>query len=262
MRKLIFCAVPILALVASRASALIVYDNTGGGLNPATNSGLFDTGITSIYFDDATLSLAAPITINQFNLGYTNQTGSADTFDILVQFFNNVNYKAGSGVPVGTDPIGSLLSIKALTAAAGSIAQTGLVSVPGNAVTTTGTVGFEIEFVKPGSTTFGTADEDSAIQPLFNSMPPLVGSSNADFAYDYLNQGTIVGDDKTGDIFTFPSPGANIYAQIGAVPEPSSCGLLAAGSVFLLARRKRGIERGRPLRNCSSPCTPILPAAE
>jgi len=243
MRKLIFCAV-ILALGASTASATIVYDNTGGGLNPSTNSGLFDTGITSIYFDDATLSFAAPITINQFNLGYTNQTGSSDTFDILVQFFNNVNYNAGSGVPVGTNPIGSVVDITGLTAAAGAIAQTGLVSIPGNAVTTTGTVGFEIEFVTPGSTTFGTADEDSAIQPLFNSTAPLVGSSSPDFAYDYLDQGTIVGNNQTGDIFTFPPPAANIYAQIGgAVPEPTSCGLLAVGSAFLLSRQKRVIRQ-------------------
>jgi hypothetical protein len=240
MRKFIFCAVPMLALGASKASASIVYDNTGGGL-AQSNQGLFDTGITSIYFDDATLSVAAPAAINQFNLGYTNPTGSADTFDILVQFFNNVNYNAGSGMPVGTDPIGGVLDITGVTAAADSIGQTGLVTVPGNVLTTTGTVGFEIEFVTPGSTTFGTADEDGSIEPIFNSTPPLVGSSNPDFAYDYMDEGTIVGNDQTGDIFTFGSPAANIYAQIGAVPEPTSFGLLAAGSMFLLSRRKRVI---------------------
>jgi hypothetical protein len=47
----------------------------------------------------------------------------------------------------------------------------------------------------------------------------------------------------TGDIFTFGSPAANIYAQIGAVPEPTSCGLLAVGSIFLLSRRKRVIRQ-------------------
>jgi hypothetical protein len=240
LRKLALCGALFLGVSVSQASTAVIYDNTGGGLNPGTNPGLFETGTPSIYFDDATASVAPPFTINQFNLGYTNQTGSSDKFDILVQFFNNVNYNAASGVPVGTNPIGGVLDIKGFTAGAGVIAQTGLVTVPGSPVSTNGTVGFELEFVKAGSTTFGTADEDSVIQPVFNSTPPVVGSSNADFAYDYLDQGTIVGDNQTGDIFTFPPPGGNIYAQItGTVPEPVGGTLLAAGSVLLLARRRR-----------------------
>lgn len=238
MRKLLFCsAVPALALAASGASGAIVYDNTGFA------NALFTTGVPSIYFDDATAAATAPFAINQVDLGYDNTTGSSTTFDLLVQFYNTVNYGAASGVPVGTNPIGSLIDIKNITVAANTIGETGMISLVGPSlpISTTGTVGYEFEYVKPGTTAFSESNINSALQPIFRDGPPVVGSSSDDYAYDYLGQSTIVGDAATGDVFAYSNPSANVYAAFGAtaVPEPGSLSLIAASAITLIGRRKR-----------------------
>ena len=235
MRKLLLLGAAVLPIIAtaSKASAVLAYDNTGFA------NALFTSGIASIFFDDATLVTPTNSYINQFDIGYQNMSANTSNFDLLVQFYNNVNYGAAYQAPVGTNPIGSLIDITGLSVAGSNIDETGLRTLTGSLpVENSGTVGFEFEFVKPGTTAFSEANIDSDLTPIFRDPPATIGSSNNDFAYDKLNQNNIVGDAANGDVYTFADPG-NVYASIGAVPEPGSMTLLGIGAAALLGRRKR-----------------------
>ena len=226
MRKLFFFSVALLPVAASVQGA-IVYDSTGSVDDE------FVTSIRSIYFDDATTVTSAPYQINQFNIGYENFSFSDTSFDLLVQFYNNVDYGAAYGTPIGTNPIGGLIDITGLNVAAGALGQTGLISLSGNLpVATSSTIGYEFEFVKPGATSFSESSINSSLLPIFRHAAPVVGSNNPYFAYDFLKKDTIVGDAATGDIFTFPNP-SSVAAQIGAVAVPAIT--VAAGQNYTIS---------------------------
>jgi hypothetical protein len=252
---ILWAAAMVPFFVVSAASATVIYDNTGSGLTDSSLRAALDTGML---LDDATAATGvipggAPYQINQVNIGYYNQIDAPETFDILVQFYDNVNYNAASGQPVATTPIGSLFRIPGVTVTAydggddtTGEGETGLISLTGTLpITTTGSFGIEYEFVTPGGN-LGVADKDINVLPLVMLGSPALGSSNLGYAYDYGGTGSLVGDAVTGDVFTtFQDPTTmdyvhgNFYLAVGAsaVPEPASLSLVA-GSLMLLSRRR------------------------
>lgn len=201
-------------------------------------------------FASGVVAGAPPFSIDGINVGFVNNTNLPQTFDVLVQFYDTVNYGVSNSSPVATTPLGQLFRIPVIAAPGGLPAQdppgnsgeTGLVPLSGTLpVIPDGNFGVTIEFVNTNTTTI-----DSNILPLFKNVPVTTGSSNNDFAADLNDDGNIVGS----EILTFanaPNPGdpaANLYLAVDAtaVPEPVAMPILLGGTAFAAMRRRKAVK--------------------
>lgn len=236
-RKLAALALSILGVSAS-ANADILWDNTFDltqNPQPTPPPYFTSSGYLPAVLEDATLVGPGPYTLTGFEVGYVNTAGSVGSFDLLVQFYDTVNYAAN---PSNIDPIGSLLRYTInYTVVSGDAETTGTLSLP-SLLVPDGTLGFSIRAVEVG----GNADKTNILF-MYKDVPVYVGSSNELFSIDdNPTNGVFEGgneiatwrDDNAG------YPPGNVFARIEGVvvPEPASIAFLSLGALTLLRRRR------------------------
>ena len=63
------------------------------------------------------------------NIGYSNVSNLPQAFDVLVQFYDTVNYGVGSGVPIASTPLGPTYRLPVFGVAGAG--ETGMLLLPG-----------------------------------------------------------------------------------------------------------------------------------
>lgn len=235
--KLATVALSVLGLAAS-AQAGILWDNTFDlTLDPQPNPPPYFTSSSYLpaVLEDATLVGAGPYSLTGFEVGYVNTASSTGSFDLLVQFYNTVDYAA---IPSNIGPIGSLLRYTiTYTVANGDAETTGTLPLP-SLLVPDGTLGFSIRAVQVGGT-----EDASNILFMYKDVPLAVGSSDELFSIDDNPTNAIF---EGGDeIATWRDdnagyPAGNVFARIDGVvvPEPASVAMLSLGGLALLCRRR------------------------
>jgi hypothetical protein len=235
--KLATVALSVLGLSAS-VNAGVLWDNMfdlNANPQPAPPPYFTSSSYLPAVLEDATLVGAGPYTLTGFDLGYVNNAASIGSFDLLVQFYDTVNYAAN---PSNINPIGGLLRYTInYTVVNGEADTTGLLSLP-SLLVPDGTLGVSVRAVQVG----GNADATN-ITFLFKDIPLVVGSSNELFSIDdNTTNGVFEGSNEIAtwrdDNAGFPA--ANLFARIEGtlVPEPGTLALLGLGGLTLLRRRR------------------------
>jgi hypothetical protein len=223
----------VAASAASSVSAQTLFSNKAAANDPS----IFTANDVQPYLEDVRFSpasQAAGYQVTGINVGFDNNILSGTrSFDVLVRFFDNVDYTAAT---VNTGPLGSIYRFSIVGALPGGD-ETGMLTLPsGGFVSTDDSVGVLISFVLPNTNTV-----DSTVRPLIKDIPIGVGSSSGLFGLDSDNDGVVT---SPADVFTWAGggfPDANLYLEIGGtvIPEPATLGLLGFGAAALMLRRRK-----------------------
>ncbi|MBV6459770.1 MAG: hypothetical protein HONBIEJF_02923 [Fimbriimonadaceae bacterium] len=227
----------LIALLCASASAQVIYSNTQGNL--------FSSSASPRYaLDDVELSEDHYWEIDKIKVGYVVAgTGDAADFDILVRYWDEVDYF----------PFGSLVSLPINRGFLGSAviqvrgAENGIYTTDWqdikNIKTFDGRVGVEFSFWNPGTAvTHGNATLTQAEMANFNRRathlfaggPVEIGSSADVYWRDADNNGQFDPSDQR-NFGGWPNY-ANFYHAIEAVPEPTTVMALLAGIAFSFKR--------------------------
>jgi hypothetical protein len=223
-------AAAIVTLGATRlASADVLWSNTSGNLEAID---IFSSEIQAPLLEDGILAGEGPFTLTGIRLGYDNTGLVPVNADVLISFWDTVDYNGPLASPVASGPVGSAHRFNFI--ASPGAGDTGVLSIPGGLLFPDNSFGVIVNFVAPDTTT-----PLSSINHLFKDIPVTVGSSDGLFGYDFNLDGLIVGD----EVFQWqdgPFPHANLFMEIQgtAVPEPGSAMLATLGGLILLRRRR------------------------
>lgn len=225
LRRTLFTAAVALAGVAQ---AETLFSNIGDGISPTAP--IFSGQLSNRTLEDVTFGSTNPqgFTLTALNVGFDNTSPGALSFDVLVDFYDTVDYGAAS---VASSLLAGDIRLPVINSIAGANDTMPLalpaIFVPDN------NIGVAVRFVQPN--TFTPATE---VLPLFKDVPIEVGTSNALFANDANNNNIFAQNER----FTWEGggfPAANMYLQVygeAVVPEPTLMSALLP--VALLARRR------------------------
>lgn len=213
--------------VVAGANAALVYSNIAGGTftsgaSPRTNM-----------LDDFTLAAGQENKVTGFNFGFSN---TATSFDVLVQFWDTVDFGAASGAAVVTGNVGGFIlqyrDLAAGTYTSGMISLTGL---PGGGITLNDRDGaVQVAFLNPGTNTL-LANNGGTM--LFAGGGVSTGASQDVYWRDTQPDGNFTGEEAR--FFSGPPNLANFYMEIEAVPEPGTMIALGLGLAAVAARRRK-----------------------
>ncbi len=229
-RKLVHLAA-LVALGGGFASADTLFNNFGSGV---TGPDIFSSAIKAPLIEDGKFASPGAYNVTGINLGYDNTGDNPVNVDVLVSFWDSVNYAPSLlSSPLNGGQIGSTYRFS-FSANPGAD-ETGLLIIPGGPLSFPDSDwGVVVNFVNPGTST-----PIDGINHLFRDVPVTIGTSDALFAYDYDGNSIIDGTET----FTWEGdgyPAGNMVFSIegSAVPEPASAMLLSLGGLGLLRRRR------------------------
>jgi hypothetical protein len=217
---------------ANVASADVLWSNTGSGIEGID---VFSSEIQSPLLEDGIFAGdPGPYNVTGIRLGYDNTGDLPVSSDVLVSFWDTVNYNIIDSTPIASSQIGTTFRFNFL--AQPGAGDTGLLNLPGGPLLFPDSdFGVMVNFVAPNTST-----AMAGINHLFKDVPVSVGTSDNFFAYDWDFNGVVDGT----EVFQWqsgPFAHANLYMEIqgaAAVPEPGSAMLLAGAGLSLLRRRR------------------------
>lgn len=236
----------LFALLASATAvrADVLYNNT----NPADVGNAFTTAYGHVaddfQFGGQSSSYNPAVTISQLELGYDNISNAPASFDMAVNFYQDMDITSSTGTAsifsgyeksylfhFVNEPTGDSTTQLINLADFG-----GVVNLPAVSDFSRDNHGIEVLFYNTGTTTLSTK-----VKPLFlGDNDPSVGYSYDTYARS--NSTAALTPANRNDFGGSPFM-ANFYMQltgsVQAVPEPSSVAALAVGALALLRRRKR-----------------------
>jgi hypothetical protein len=230
--KHLWAAAVVTLGAAQLASADVLWSNTSGNLEAVE---VFSSPIQSSLIEDGSFAGdPGPFNVTGIRLGYDNTSLVPVNADVLVSFWDTVNYDVlPLTSPLASGQIGSTFRFNFLAGLGAG--DTGLLGLPGGPLLfPDNNFGVMVTFVAP-NTNIPLAE----INHLFKDIPLTIGSSDGLFGYDFDLSGGITGD----EVFQWqdgPFPHANLFMEIegAAVPEPGSAMLAALGGLSLLRRRR------------------------
>jgi hypothetical protein len=214
---------------ASLASADVLWSNTGSGVEGID---VFSSAIQSPLIEDGFFADSGAHNITGIKLGYDNTAITPLNADVLITFFDTVDYSIVDNAPIASGQIGSTLRFNFV--AAPGAGETSLLDLTG-LVIPDNNFGVIVNFVSPN-----TNIPMAQINHLFKDVPMTIGGSDNFFGYDFDLNAVIDGT----EVFQWqdgPFAHANLYMEIqgsAAVPEPATAGLAALGGLGLLRRRR------------------------
>ncbi|HEY7090698.1 MAG TPA: hypothetical protein VH518_21555 [Tepidisphaeraceae bacterium] len=226
-----------MSAAADFASADVLFSNRGGGTE---GTDVFSSQLNAPTLEDGVFAAPlGPQSITGINIGYDNTGVTPVSMDVLVSFWDTVNYDvvpATSSIVSGQ--VGPTYRFSVMAAPGAN--ETGLMSLTGGPLLfPDNSFGVVVNFVAPAGNT-----PLLAINHLFKDVPVATGSSDGLFAFDQDLSGVIDGN----EVFTWqdgPFPDANMYLEIQGsavpVPEPAAAGLAALAGASLLRRRRERI---------------------
>jgi hypothetical protein len=233
--------VAVLLLVARAASADVIWSDRGTGPNDPSVFAVDPSFLGGGFLEDGTFGgPAGPHTIGGVNLGYFNGSVSPVGVDVLVNFYDTVDYSVLAPGVINSGPVGGTYRFH-FTAAPGTN-ETGFMNLPSLLAFPDSTFGMVVRFVNTG-----TSVTTTGIEPIFFGPGVQIGSSDDDFGADTGNDGSFDGtllDNQqnpiAGDVYTWGSGAAsgNLYFEISSVPEPALLGLIGLAGLTVLGRRK------------------------
>jgi hypothetical protein len=232
MRGKCLVAAAIVSMGAANfASADIIWSNTGSGIEGVD---VFSSSLQSPLLEDGFFAGdPGPFSVTGIRLGYDNTGLGPVNADVLVSFWDTVNYDVDPATsPIASGQIGSTLRFNFI--AQTGAGDTGMLILPNELLFGDNSFGVIVNFVAPDTNT-----PMAELNHLFKDIPVTTGTSDGLFAYDFDLNGTIDGT----EVFQWadgPFPNANLFMEIqgAAVPEPASAMLMPLGGLALLRRRR------------------------
>src|SRR5262245_20426721 len=207
---------------ADIASADVLFSNRGGGVEAVD---VFSSQLEAPTLEDGVFAGAlGPQSITGINIGYDNTGVTPVSMDVLVSFWDTVNYDVLPATsPVASGKVGPTYRFSVVAAPGAN--ETGLMPLTGGPLLfPDNSFGVIVNFVAPSGNT-----PLAGINHLFKDIPLTIGSSDGLFAFDADLNGVIDGSEE----FTWkdgPFPDANMYLEIQGspvvIPEPASAMLV------------------------------------
>lgn len=220
------------------AEAAVLFSNRGSG-NIATEDGagnIFSSANEAPTLEDVNFVNPGAYNITGINVGYDNTGAVPVGLDMLVSFWDTVNYTAPV---VNASQLGSTYRIPLLAGTGAN--QTGFLALPGGPLSVPdSSIGVIISFV-----TTNTNTPISGIGHLFRNVPVTTGSSANEFSFDENLNGVLQGatSPSGSEVFTWADdefPHANMWLEVQGelVPEPGSLALIGLGGLALVRCRR------------------------
>jgi hypothetical protein len=213
------------------ASADVLFSNRGSGV---VSADVFSSAINAPLLEDGQFDSSGPLDVTGVNLGYDNTGNDPVDVDVLISFWDSVNYSPSlSNAVLNENQIGTTYRFSFVANPGAD--ETGLLAIPSGPLTFPDSDwGVIVNFVSPG-----TSIPMSGINHLFRDVPVTVGTSDRLFAYDYD------GDDMIDSTETWTwegdgYPAGNLFFSVegSSVPEPAATMLLTVTGLGLLRRRR------------------------